>query len=200
MRWRMTVTTMLVAGLAAAGCGDGDESGRTADTAPIASAASPSPTQEVTTTTTADPPTTSTTPPPTTVSTTADPPTTATTTTTAATTATTTTAEPPAGLEAELTFTVVAPSGEETIVSIDCPDDTDTACQRLTVDDVRVRLIDGPPRDRACTMQFGSAHRARAIGTLDGIPVDTTFARNDGCAIADWDVLMAGILPPASDS
>ncbi|GAA1435128.1 hypothetical protein GCM10009601_60570 [Streptomyces thermospinosisporus] len=43
------------------------------------------------------------------------------------------------------------------------------------------------PRDTVCTMQYGGPATARVTGTWAGRPVDATFDRRDGCAIARWD-------------
>ncbi|KES05294.1 hypothetical protein BU52_20280 [Streptomyces toyocaensis] len=52
------------------------------------------------------------------------------------------------------------------------------------------------PRDAVCTMQYGGPATARVTGTWAGRPVDTTYDRGNGCAIARWDRLVP-LLPEA---
>ncbi|MDT0195277.1 serine protease inhibitor [Arthrobacter sp. AB6] len=42
----------------------------------------------------------------------------------------------------------------------------------------------GPPR--LCTQQYGGPQMAVVTGVFHGRPVDSTFARTDGCEIARW--------------
>ncbi|GGV76036.1 hypothetical protein GCM10010294_41600 [Streptomyces griseoloalbus] len=46
------------------------------------------------------------------------------------------------------------------------------------------------PRDAVCTMQYGGPATARITGTWAGRPVDATYDRANGCAIARWDRLV----------
>ncbi len=71
----------------------------------------------------------------------------------------------------------------------------DVMCTRLADPAVQQRLVDGPPADEVCTLQFGSGHKAVLTGRLDDQPIDTEVDRADGCGIADWDGLLADILP-----
>ncbi len=50
------------------------------------------------------------------------------------------------------------------------------------------------PRDAVCTMQYGGPATARITGTWAGRPVDATYDRTNGCAIARWD-RMVPLLP-----
>jgi len=52
------------------------------------------------------------------------------------------------------------------------------------------------PRDALCTMQYGGPATARVTGTWAGRPVDATYDRANGCAIARWDRLVP-LLPEA---
>jgi len=52
------------------------------------------------------------------------------------------------------------------------------------------------PRGAVCTMQYGGPATARVTGTWAGRPVDATFDRRDGCAIARWDRFVP-LLPEA---
>jgi hypothetical protein len=71
------------------------------------------------------------------------------------------------------------------------------ACQRLGDPAVLDRLVSGPPADQICTDIYGGPDVAEITGELDGAPIDATVDRADGCGIADWDDLLAGVLPPA---
>ncbi len=72
-----------------------------------------------------------------------------------------------------------------------------TACGALTDPDVRALLHDGPPSDRVCTEIYGGPDEAAINGTLDDQAVDVVIARNNGCGIDDWDVILVDVLPPA---
>lgn len=58
------------------------------------------------------------------------------------------------------------------------------------------------PRPRSkeviCTQQYGGPQTATVTGTVDGVPVDTWFARRDGCEISRWNAAES-ILGPARD-
>lgn len=58
-------------------------------------------------------------------------------------------------------------------------------------------LLNPPARstDRACTQQYGGPQRATVTGIVDGTPVETNFARTDGCEIAAWNAA-ADVLGP----
>lgn len=91
------------------------------------------------------------------------------------------------------TATVVPGNGESGISEI-------AACTTLGTDAARTRLIDGVPADQICTDLYGGADVARIVGEYDGvggIPVDATIDRSNGCGIADWDIVLAGVLPPS---
>jgi hypothetical protein len=40
--------------------------------------------------------------------------------------------------------------------------------------------------DQACTQQYGGPQEATVTGVVDDSPVDTSFARRDGCEIGLW--------------
>jgi len=42
------------------------------------------------------------------------------------------------------------------------------------------------PRNLMCTMIYGGPEKAHVWGTYDGRPVDTTFARTNGCEVTRW--------------
>ena len=43
----------------------------------------------------------------------------------------------------------------------------------------------GPPR--LCTQQYGGPQKAAVTGMVDGVAVDSSFARTNGCEISAWD-------------
>lgn len=53
------------------------------------------------------------------------------------------------------------------------------------------------PEDMACTMVFGGPQTATVRGTWNGVAVDTTFNRTDGCEISRWD-RVAPLLQPGT--
>ena len=57
--------------------------------------------------------------------------------------------------------------------------------------------FDPPPKDQACTEQYGGPETATVTGTLAGKPVTAKFARTDGCQIGRWDALAALFGPVA---
>jgi hypothetical protein len=44
-----------------------------------------------------------------------------------------------------------------------------------------------PSPDQACTQQYGGPQKATVTGMVDGVPVDSDFARTNGCEISAWD-------------
>lgn len=113
---------------------------------------------------------------------------------------------------ATLEITISHPEFDDVTYTISCLGDTATiigdvaeleavtACQRLGDAEVRQRLVTGPKKEIACTEQYGGPDVARIVGTydgVDGVKVDATVDRINGCAISDWDNLLAGVLPRA---
>ncbi len=110
-----------------------------------------------------------------------------------------------------LEITVTHPEAEDLVYTISClgdtatitgdvPLDADRACEALGREDVRTRLVEGPPADQVCTEIYGGPDVATITGSYDGVDgttVDTTVNRTNGCGINDWDVLLADVLPPA---
>lgn len=110
---------------------------------------------------------------------------------------------------ADLSFVVEHPDRDTIEYRLSCLGDTATvipeevdvdeqgACLALADPDVMSRLVEGPPADQVCTEEYGGPDVAMITGTIEGQPVDTTVDRTDGCGIADWDDLLADLLPPA---
>lgn len=108
-----------------------------------------------------------------------------------------------------ITIEVTHPSAAPVSFTIDCLGDTFTvtpaiqgidgaaACARLGDAAVMDRLVSGPPAGRICTEIYGGEDVAVVTGTLDDLDIAARFDRTNGCGIADWDTLLAGILPPA---
>lgn len=71
----------------------------------------------------------------------------------------------------------------------------DAACAALKAN---ASLLSPPPRnpDRACTQQYGGPQKATVSGVVDGVPVEASFSRTDGCEISEWDTAKA-VLGPA---
>lgn len=53
-------------------------------------------------------------------------------------------------------------------------------------------------KDVVCTQQYGGPQTANVTGIVDGMPVDISFARRDGCEISQWNAADS-ILGPATD-
>lgn len=73
--------------------------------------------------------------------------------------------------------------------------DAAAACAALKAN---ASLLSPPPKspDRACTQQYGGPQKATVSGVVDGVPVEASFSRTDGCEIAAWDTAKA-VLGPA---
>ncbi len=105
--------------------------------------------------------------------------------------------------------TVSHPSIDPIVYTLDCFGDTFTvtpavpgidaaaACARFGDPAVIDRLVLGPPAGQICTEIYGGEDVAVLTGTIDDEPINATIDRTNGCGIADWDTLLAGILPPA---
>ncbi len=108
-------------------------------------------------------------------------------------------------------ITITHPDAEDMTYIVSCLGDTATvtedvgiddfaACNQLGQDDVRARLLNGPPADQACTEIYGGPDVAHIVGTYDGVDgpaVDTTIDRTNGCGIDEWESLLSEVLPPA---
>lgn len=73
----------------------------------------------------------------------------------------------------------------------------ESACRALNESEVATLLTEGPAADRICTEQYGGPDEAVIVGLLDGVEVDVTITRTNGCGIDDWDRVLAAVLPPA---
>nr|WHW29266.1 hypothetical protein [uncultured bacterium] len=109
---------------------------------------------------------------------------------------------------ATLEFTVTHPDADTVTYTISCLGDTATvvgidsindqnACAQLAKPEVKKRIVDGEPKDLACTEIYGGPDEAVIAGTFDGAVVNTTIKRTNGCGIDDWDSLLKGVLPTA---
>ncbi|WP_418908234.1 hypothetical protein [Glutamicibacter endophyticus] len=77
-------------------------------------------------------------------------------------------------------------SGRDALAQSTLPEAT-SACQLLH--DSPALLTEPTPTEQTCTMIYGGPDRATIRGTLNGISVDATFDRSNGCAIHRWDTL-----------
>lgn len=82
-----------------------------------------------------------------------------------------------------------------TVTGDDVSIDERLACEALARPEVAQRLVEGADPERICTQQYGGADVAEITGTIDDRPVETTVDRSDGCGIAEWDTLLAALLP-----
>jgi len=108
-------------------------------------------------------------------------------------------------------ITITHPDAADVTYIVSCLGDTATvtgdvgvndfaACNQLGQDDVRARLLNGPPSDQACTEQYGGPDVAHIVGTYDGVDgpaVDTMIDRTNGCGIDEWETLLSEVLPVA---
>jgi hypothetical protein len=119
---------------------------------------------------------------------------------------TTTTTQPPFTASLSITigtkdmpgeFTATLTCGEATSATGYLSDTAQQACDFLaSSQDARTRLIEGPPKDRACTEIYGGGEVADITGSIAGTAVSTTVDRANGCGIADWDLLRPILVEP----
>ena len=95
----------------------------------------------------------------------------------------------PATGDDRLMITLDDGSGRVTATPIACVDAA-ALCAEL-------RVILAEPGDRVCTQIYGGPERILVRGTLDGVPVDLTVTRTDGCEIDRYERITAAI--PATD-
>lgn len=100
-------------------------------------------------------------------------------------------------LDAPLNYQVVCLGDTATVLGDPVEVVDQDACATLARPEVVDRLVAGPAEDRICTEQYGGPDTATITGTIDDQPVDTVVDRVNGCGIADWDELLAGLVPPA---
>jgi hypothetical protein len=60
------------------------------------------------------------------------------------------------------------------------------------------RALEAPNPGEACSMIYGGPAQIRLSGTISGKQVEETFGRSNGCEIARYDALFAGVVPPAT--
>ncbi len=87
--------------------------------------------------------------------------------------------------------------GDTATVTGDAPNSAGVMCLALNQLDIRGLLTNGPAPDRICTENYGGPNVALITGTLDDVAIDTIANRINGCAINDWDVTLAALLPTA---
>ena len=61
------------------------------------------------------------------------------------------------------------------------------ACAKIKA--AGLKVFDPVPKDQACTMIFGGPQTATVIGSYDGVPINATFNRSNGCEIDRWEKL-----------
>ncbi len=79
----------------------------------------------------------------------------------------------------ELTLTCDPPGGDHPNAA--------AACDRLA--QAGAQVFEPVPADQACTEIYGGPQTATITGTDDGIDVDASFSRENGCEIDRWDLL-----------
>ncbi len=62
----------------------------------------------------------------------------------------------------------------------------DAACAALKDNAALLSPVTKDP-NLACTEQYGGPQTATVTGIVDGTPIDSTFARTNGCEIGAWD-------------
>lgn len=89
----------------------------------------------------------------------------------------------PSESEAALNYTLVCKDGVPTAES--SHPSAAAACAALKE---HPAVLSPAPRgtDQACTQQYGGPQQATVTGVVDDSPVDSSFARRDGCEIGLW--------------
>lgn len=111
----------------------------------------------------------------------------------------------PGGGSAELAIVVKASNSEPAIhYTLTCKGGAPTdesqhtsaakACQALKKNPA-VLIPQPRNKDVVCTQQYGGPQTATVRGVVDGVPVDISFSRRDGCEIRQWNAA-ASILGP----
>ena len=90
----------------------------------------------------------------------------------------------PTGGAPALDYTLVCTSGTPAAES--SHPDPAAACAALKANPAVVAPA-APGSDRTCTQQYGGPQKATVTGAVDGVAVESSFARTNGCEISAWD-------------
>jgi hypothetical protein len=85
---------------------------------------------------------------------------------------------------AELDYTLVCSSGTPAAES--SHPNAAAACAALKASPA-ILAPAAPGTSQACTQQYGGPQKATVTGMVDGVAVDSSFARTNGCEISAWD-------------
>ena len=86
---------------------------------------------------------------------------------------------------AELSYTLVCSAGTPAVAESSHPN-AEAACAALKANPGIVAPV-APGTSQPCTQQYGGPQTATVTGMVDGVAVDSSFARTNGCEISDWD-------------
>lgn len=75
-------------------------------------------------------------------------------------------------------------------------DHPDPAAACAVIAELGAEAFTPPPKDQQCTQQYGGPQTASVTGVVDGVAVQTTIDRTDGCGIARWDALAPVLAAP----
>ncbi len=104
--------------------------------------------------------------------------------------------------------TVTHPDIDPIVYTVGCMGDTfpvtppvdgvngQQACELLADEAVVTFLTEGLPADQMCTEIYGGPDEAHIVGEIDGVAIDATVTRNNGCEIDVWESML-GLLPVA---
>ena len=84
----------------------------------------------------------------------------------------------------ELDYTLVCTSGNPAAES--SHPNADAACAALKANPA-IAAPAAPESTRPCTQQYGGPQKAAVTGVVDGVAVESSFARTNGCEISAWD-------------
>jgi hypothetical protein len=102
-----------------------------------------------------------------------------------------------AGFEDRLTVVYDDGSGRTVTRTLDCGTAVST-----TEQDACLQLVElgGPlapvPAGQMCSMIYGGPQTAHVTGVWDGVPIDETYRRTDGCEVARWNRMVPTLPSP----
>ncbi|WP_327290034.1 hypothetical protein [Streptomyces sp. NBC_01198] len=103
-----------------------------------------------------------------------------------------------AGFQDRLTVAYDDGSGLSVTRTLDCG-----AAVSAGQQDACLRLVElgGPlapvPAGQMCPMIYGGPQTARVTGLWDGVPIDESYRRTDGCEVARWNRMVPALPSPA---
>ncbi len=98
------------------------------------------------------------------------------------------------GTATDLTITVISEEGAAPIeLALECDppggDHPQPAEACAQIEAAGLKVFDPVPKDQACTLVYGGPQTATILGSYEGVPINATFNRSNGCEIDRWEKL-----------